>query len=168
MLVLAELAQDISRLILVHLRRILVPDVDVVLAEREQYRDVLFLDHMALAEPRILRHAANDLRDIVAEHLPDCIDCPDFLHRAHLSYLLHTLILCESSKINQKDHPPAIAKGWSSPLGFRPFSITEGPGVSPGTLARPHSQPMMPGLSGFRSESYRIFSYFSRLAALFL
>ena len=87
MLILTELTQDIGRFILVHLRSVLIPDVDMVLAERQQHGDILFRNHMALAETRILRHTADNLRDILTKHLSDCLDRFHFFHCAQFSYL---------------------------------------------------------------------------------
>ena len=72
-LALTDRAQDIRRIVLVQHVFVIFPDVDVLLAHAEQHGDILLADDMALAEYRILGHTGDDLGDIVAEHLPDCI-----------------------------------------------------------------------------------------------
>ena len=128
--VLAELAQHVSRLILMHLLRVLFPDVDVVLAERQQHGDVLFLYHMALAEPRVLCHTAHDLRDVLAEHLPDCIDCSHFLHRAQHSYL--DAHCANHQKLIKKAILPQLQEDGLRPLDFAPFQSRKAPAFPPG------------------------------------
>ena len=90
-LVLTEAAQDLRRFILVQQRAVVFPDVEMLLAQREQHGDVRRLDDMPLAKACTLPHAAHDLRDVVTENLPDRIFHGDFLHRqgAHerLSFL---------------------------------------------------------------------------------
>ena len=71
--VMAERAQDIRRIVLVQHVFVIFPDVDVLLAHAEQHGDILLADDVPLAEHRVLGHPGDDLGDVVAEHLPDCI-----------------------------------------------------------------------------------------------
>ena len=47
----------------------------------EQHRYILFCYNMPLAKNRILFHTGDNLCDIVAEHLSDCLRC---LHKLHI------------------------------------------------------------------------------------
>ena len=88
MLIDADIPQHRRRVILMHLRLIIFPNINMVLAQREQYGDILLRNHMPLTEPRILRHPLNNLGDIVTKNLSHCIDCLHFFHKVYLpSYI---------------------------------------------------------------------------------
>ena len=78
--VLAQRAQAFGGLVLVEHARGLLPDEERLLAHAEQNGDIFLRDHMALAEARILRHARDDLRHVMAEHMTDSVDGFDFFH----------------------------------------------------------------------------------------
>ena len=84
--ILAQLTQDLGCIILMQHRLIILPDIDVVLPDRKQHRDILFPDHMSLAEHGILRHPTDNLRDIMAEDLPYRIHRLHFLHQPSHPY----------------------------------------------------------------------------------
>ena len=70
MFVLAQGPQVLGGLVLVEQSFGLLPDVQVLLAHGEEYRDVLLRDYMALAEAGVLGDAPDNLRQVVAEHMP--------------------------------------------------------------------------------------------------
>ena len=72
-LTLAEIPQNRCGIVLVQHILIVLPDVDMLLADTQQHLDILRADHIALAESRPLALTAYDLRDIVAEHHPHCV-----------------------------------------------------------------------------------------------
>ena len=89
--ILTDSAQDLRCFIFMQHRRILLPDIDMVLAQRKQYRNVFFLYDMSLAETCILRDSTDDLRNIMAKHLS---------HSIHGAHTLHFWIspLCSTKK----------------------------------------------------------------------
>ena len=58
-----------------------LPDIEVFLADAQQHRNILGLNDVALFEAGPLELTRDDLGDIVAEHLSDCLRC---LHKLHI------------------------------------------------------------------------------------
>ena len=56
------------------------PDVQVLLAHREEYGDICLHYHMALAEPGVLILALDDLGEVVAEHMAYGLLCFNEFH----------------------------------------------------------------------------------------
>ena len=79
-LVLADAAEYLRRLVLMEHILVLFPDIDIVLADRQKHRYVLFGDDMPLAEYRVLGHALDYLRDVMAQHMTHCVLGFDKLH----------------------------------------------------------------------------------------
>ena len=73
MLALTNGAQNIRRIVLVQHIFVVFPDVNMLFSHTEQNGNVLFLDNMSLAEHGIFRHALDNLRDVMTQHLSDCI-----------------------------------------------------------------------------------------------
>ena len=69
----ADIAQDGRGFIFMEQGIVLFPDVDVVLADRQQDRDIFLSNHMALAEDRAFGDAADDLGNIVTEDMTDSL-----------------------------------------------------------------------------------------------
>ena len=67
----ADVPQDIGCVVLVEHGLVVFPDIDRVFADAQQYRHILRLNHMALAEYSVLGHTADNLRDIMAQDLTD-------------------------------------------------------------------------------------------------
>ena len=65
----ADVPQNFRRLVFVEHGVVVLPDVKMLLAHRQQHRDVLRLDDVSLAEHRAFTFAGDDLGDIVAQHL---------------------------------------------------------------------------------------------------
>ncbi len=86
MLILAEAAQDLGALVLMEHRIVLFPDVDVLLPDAEKHRNIFLRDHMTFAEHGVLRDAADNLRHVVAEHLPHRVLGSDQLHHVSSFY----------------------------------------------------------------------------------
>ena len=79
----AELPQDLGCIILMQDRIIVFPDINMILADGKQHRDISLRDHMPLAKYGILCHTFYDLRDVMAENLSDGIHSFHFLHTAY-------------------------------------------------------------------------------------
>ena len=77
MLSLTDFFQDQSRLILVQHAFFLFPDIQIFLAHRQKYRNILLRHDMAFPEYRILCYSPDDLCDIMADHMTYRIFCSD-------------------------------------------------------------------------------------------
>ena len=69
----ADIAQDSRRFIFMKHGVVLFPDVNVVLADGEEDRDIGLCDHVAFTKNRSLRDAADNLGNIVAEDMADSL-----------------------------------------------------------------------------------------------
>ena len=72
-----ELAENAGGIIFMHHVLIDFPDVDRILSDRKQDRDIFLRDDMSLTEYGILGHAPDDLCNIMAQDLSDSIFCFD-------------------------------------------------------------------------------------------
>ena len=86
---LADLAENLRPLVLVEHALRLLPDVEVLLAHREQHGNVLLPDHMTLAEDGVLGDAGDDLGDIMAEDMAHCLGRLNQFHRVPLPRLIY-------------------------------------------------------------------------------
>ena len=71
MLIFADGAQALGGVVFMEHSRLHLPDVEMLLAHREQHRNVLFGDDVSLAELRALEFTGHDARQVVAEHMAD-------------------------------------------------------------------------------------------------
>ena len=76
----AQGVEDLRRVVFVEHVFIVFPDVDMILPQGEEERDILLGNDMALAEGRALLFAGNNLRDIMAEDLAHGLLC---FHQFH-------------------------------------------------------------------------------------
>ena len=81
----AEVAQDGSGFIFMEQGVIFFPNIDVVLADRQEDRNIFLGNDMALAEDRAFGDAADDLRNIMAEDMADSVFSFHHFH-THLSF----------------------------------------------------------------------------------
>ena len=79
---LAERPQTLRSLVLVEHSWRFFPDVQRLLAHTEQHGDVLRCDNVSLAEAGVFRHAGNNLRHVVAQHMPHGAFGFDLLHES--------------------------------------------------------------------------------------
>ena len=77
---LAQRAQALRRLVFVEHALGLLPDIQRLLAHAQEHRDVLCSYNVALAEAGVLRHAGDDLRHVMTQHMADGIDGFDQFH----------------------------------------------------------------------------------------
>ena len=84
MLVHADVAENIGCVVFMKHAFIVFPDINSILSDAQQDRDVLGLNYMALAEHGVLGHAADNLGNVVAEDLPDGFFGLHEFHRNHL------------------------------------------------------------------------------------
>ena len=70
---LTEITQNRCRIVLVQHILVILPDVNMLLANAQQHLNILSADHIALAESRSLALPSHDLRNVVAEHHPYCV-----------------------------------------------------------------------------------------------
>ena len=84
-LVHAQAAHALCRLVLMEHAFGLFPDEEPFLAHAEEHGDVFLGHDMALAEAGVLHDAGDDLRHIVAQDVADGLGGFDFLHLAHLN-----------------------------------------------------------------------------------
>ena len=77
----AHTIKHLCCLIFVHHGLIIFPYIYGVFSDAKQHRYILFCYNMPLAKNRILFHIGDNLCDIVAEHLSDCLRC---LHKLHI------------------------------------------------------------------------------------
>ena len=80
MLIFADGAQALGGVVFMEHSRLHFPDVEMLLAHREQHRNVLFGDDVSLAELRALEFTGYDARQVVAEYMADGIFRFDQLH----------------------------------------------------------------------------------------
>ena len=99
---LAEGAQALRGVVLVHHALVLLPDVDMLLAHREQHRHVLLRDDMALPEARVLCHAYDYLSHVMAEHMSHRVLHRDKFHRSSPPNSFFTNITHRPPNCNQK------------------------------------------------------------------
>ena len=83
----------------------LFPDVQVLLADAQQHRDILRLDDVALAEAGAFELARKDLGDIVAEHLPCGVFGTDQFHNRFPLFLTARASGLRSSRPVPPAHP---------------------------------------------------------------
>lgn len=81
---LADLPQDLCRVVLMELCLVIFPHIQVVLPHAEQYGDIFRLHDVPFAEHRVFHHTGDDLGDIMAEHLPYRVFCANQLHNPSL------------------------------------------------------------------------------------
>jgi len=79
-LALAKPREEVRRLVFVEGVFVHLPNVEVILSHREQHGDVVLGNDVPLAELCVLAFAGNDARQVMAEHMADCILCVDELH----------------------------------------------------------------------------------------
>ena len=73
-------AQDLRRLIFMKDPLLLFPDVELILADTKENRNILLRHNVAFSEYRVLRDSFYDLCDIVAKYCPFRIFCSDQFH----------------------------------------------------------------------------------------
>ena len=83
--VFTQAAQPRGGVVFMQHARPALPDIEVLLAHGEQYRDILRCDDVALAETGVLIFAGDDLRHIMTEHMPDGVNGFHQLHTRLLS-----------------------------------------------------------------------------------
>ncbi len=83
MLSLAEICKTFGSFILVEGMFVPFPNEQPVLAHRQQNRNILFRDDVALAELRVLHLAGDNSRQVMAEHMPDRMDRLYACHTVH-------------------------------------------------------------------------------------
>ena len=107
------LVQQGSCLVLVEDAGVLFPDVEVLLADGKQHRDILGLDDVPLAETGILVLARDDLGDIMAEHLPCGVNSTDQFHDG-------ILLTARASGLRSSLPVPAYRSGQNLRRGYPP------------------------------------------------
>ena len=85
MLICRHTIKHFCRIIFMHHRLIVFPDIDRVLSNAEQHRYIFFPDDMPLTENGILCHTRYDLRNVMAKYLSDRLRC---FHPFHFFSLL--------------------------------------------------------------------------------
>ena len=88
MLVHTNVAQNLCRFIFMQDIFVLFPDINVFLAHAEQNGNIFLRDDMPFTENRVLGHARDNLRDIMAEYLSDRLGGFNQLHLFFPRFLL--------------------------------------------------------------------------------
>ena len=85
-IVFADRAQALGRVVFMEHSLLHFPDVQMLLAHGKQHRDILFRDDMSLAELCALEFALHNARQIVAQHMADRVFRFDQLHKLPPDY----------------------------------------------------------------------------------